>query len=91
MRLRARVDKNQNEIIYALRGVGATVLLLHQLGGGCPDIAVGYKNETYLLEIKSKGGRLTQDERYFFDWWRGHAIVVYNVDEALRAIGAKYD
>lgn len=87
MRRIARVDKNQVEIIDTLRRAGASVLLLHQLGRGCPDIAVGYKNETYLMEIKSKGGRLTQDEQYFFDWWKGHAIVVYNSDEALRAIG----
>jgi hypothetical protein len=42
MRRIARVDKNQAEIVSALRKAGARVLHLHQHGEGCPDILVGF-------------------------------------------------
>ena len=88
MRLDARVDRNQAEIVKGLREVGATVLLLHRVGQGAPDLAVGFRNCTYLLEVKATGGRLTPDEADFLLAWNGHAVVVYSLDDALRAIGA---
>jgi len=47
-----RVDANQKEIVKALRDRGASVLHLHQVGGGCPDILVGYAGYNFLIEIK---------------------------------------
>lgn len=88
MRCAARVDRNQAEVVQALRKVGASVQLLHQVGGGCPDIGVGFRGHTYLLEIKAEGGRLTEDEREWHQQWRGHVAVVYSVGDALRVIGA---
>lgn len=88
MRRAARTDANQAEIVEALRQVGASVVLLHQVGGGCPDIGVGFRGHTYLLEIKAEGGRLTEDEREWHASWRGHVAVVYSVEDALRVIGA---
>lgn len=88
MRRAARVDANQAEIVAALRQVGASVVLLHQVGGGCPDIGVGYRGRTYLIEIKAKGGTLTEDEREWHQQWRGQVAVVYSREEALRVIGA---
>jgi hypothetical protein len=88
MRLKARVDKNQSDIVFALRRAGAKVLLLHQKGEGCPDLLVGFRGKLLLMEVKSKGGRLTVDELYFYDNWMEYMVVVYSVDDALRAIGA---
>lgn len=93
MRTVARVDANQKEIVQALEQVGASVLYLHQLGKGAPDIAVGLRGITYLFEIKDGAKppskrRLTDDEQHWHLFWRGHVEVVVSVDEALRKIGA---
>ena len=46
-----RVDDNQNEIVAALRACGATVRIINQ-GGGIPDLLVGYRGNTILIEVK---------------------------------------
>lgn len=89
MRQIARVDKNQAEIVQALRQAGATVLLLHQVGAGCPDILVGHRGQNTLVEIKAPRGSLTLDEAKFIDGWRGQVAVVRSVAEALRLIGGE--
>ena len=84
----SKVDANQPEIVAALRKAGASVQHLHQVGHGCPDIAVGYGGHTYLLEIKQPGKHLTPDEREWHERWAGHATIVTCVREALDVIGA---
>ncbi len=86
-----KADANQAAIVAALRGVGASVALTHPLGGGFPDLTVGFRGVNYLLEVKNldgKGDRLTDDERRWHDEWRGRVHVVRTVDEALKRIGA---
>ena len=85
----AKVDKNQPEIVAALRAVGASVLHLHAVGRGCPDLAVGFRGVTYFLEVKSDKGKLTPAEQEFFDTWKGRAAIVRSPEEALKAIGAE--
>jgi hypothetical protein len=87
MRHIARVDKNQSEIVSALRKAGAKVLPLHQVGNGCADLLVGFRGRLLLMEVKSKGGRLTSDELFFYDNWMEYMVVVYSVDDALKAVG----
>ncbi|KKL82371.1 hypothetical protein LCGC14_1985420 [marine sediment metagenome] len=93
MRLDARTDANQNEIVQALRDVGASVAITSALGKGFVDLVAGYRGINYLIEIKDgskppSARRLTPDEQEFHDLWRGAVIVVNDVDEALKAIGA---
>lgn len=88
MRKRARVDTNQKEIVEALRRQGATVLHLHTVGRGCPDILVGYQGENFLLELKdgSKSAskqKLTPDEVSFFESWCGQVTVVNSIESAI--------
>ena len=82
----ARRDMNEQRIVQALRDVGATVY--HLSAPGLPDLLAGFRGATFLLEIKSPKGTLTDPEHDFFETWRGHAVVVRSVDEALQAIGA---
>jgi hypothetical protein len=89
----ARVDENQPKIVKVLRGVGATVLHLHTLGQGAPDICVGWRGRNYLMEIKDGAKppskrKLTADEVVFFDTWAGQVSVVNDENEALQLIGA---
>ena len=87
MRLAARTDANQKEIVEALRAVGASVLVLSRVGQGCADLAVGIRGHTYFLEVKTDSGKLTPAEQEFMQMWRGHYAIVRTPDEALRAIG----
>ena len=83
----AKVDANQGEIVQALRDAYCSVLPLHRLGQGSPDLAVGYQGRTYFLEVKNYPYKLTPAEVEFMNTWRGHYVIVGTVDEALKAIG----
>lgn len=79
-----RTDTNQAEIVKALRGMGATVLDLHTVGKGCPDLAVGSMGVTYLIEIKrGPKEKLTKDQEYFFRDWKGEITIIYSVEMAI--------
>lgn len=84
-----RVDANQQQIIKALRKIGATVQPLHEVGKGCPDILVGFKGKNHLFEIKDgkkppSATRLTPDEKRWHESWRGSIQVIYRVEDAIR-------
>jgi hypothetical protein len=88
-----RVDSNHSEIVKGLRAIGATVRSTAAIGQGFPDLAVGYRGSTWLLEIKdgnkSPSRRtLTHDEQNFHSTWRGAAAVVTCLEDALQTIGA---
>ena len=83
---RAKKDENHAEIVKFLRAIGATVIELHAVGGGVPDLLVGYKRRTFLLEVKRPGvagkkrGRrqamTNKAQADFYDSWRGGAVHV---------------
>jgi hypothetical protein len=84
---RGKRDGNERPIIDALEKVGATVTPLSQ--EGVLDLLVGFRGVVRLLEVKDKGGSLTDAQIKFIEKWDGYPLhVVWNVDEALRAIGA---
>lgn len=79
MRRKAKVDKNQPEVVGKLRDAGFTVALTHQLGQGFPDFVIAYAGLTCLVELKSdEKKKLTKDEGTFCDTWNGHIIVESN-------------
>lgn len=88
MRRNARADPNQPEIVQALRDVGASVIHLHMVGRGCPDILVGFRGHNTLMEIKTEKGKLNKKQEEFFVAWFGKCHVVRTIDEALEVIGA---
>jgi hypothetical protein len=83
MRRAAKVDRNQPDIIRALRDIGASVEPIHAVGGGVPDLLVGFRGRTLLMEVKSEDGTLTDDQTRWHLSWRGQKAIVRNVDEAL--------
>jgi Holliday junction resolvase len=91
MRYANRIDANQNQIVDALRKVGAVVRIISQ-GDGIPDLLVGYKGYTILMEVKDgdkvpSARKLTEAEQKFFDDWRGGMLAVVNsVEEALEIL-----
>ena len=85
IRRAARVDANQSQIVSALRAAGAYVWII-----GLPvDLLVGYKNHTFLVEIKDgPKKRLTALQADFFENWSGSTLCrVDGPEAALRMIG----
>ena len=91
----ARRDKNECPIADALLAAGASVTRIS--AKGAPDLLVGYRGETTLIEVKRapgpKGGtsrgKLTKDQIAWRDAWQGRPpVIVRTPEEALRAIGA---
>jgi hypothetical protein len=87
MRYAARVDANQEQIVSALRANGAYVWII-----GLPvDLLVGYKNHTWLMEIKTnEKKKLTKLQTDFFANWTGGTLCrIDSPEAALRAIAVK--
>ena len=88
MRRAARVDANSEQIVSALRACGAYVRIVTQ-GDGLPDLLVGYRGYTLLLEVKDgrkppSQRKLTEaEEKFFKEWTGGLLAVVESVEEAL--------
>jgi len=87
----ARVDENQPLIVDAFRKLGCSVFHTHMVGGGYPDISVGFLGATHLVEIKDgtkapSAQKLTPAEMLFFAKWQGSAAVVNSVEAVQRLV-----
>ncbi len=87
MRRASKVDRNQSEIVAALRRVGVTVQPLHAVGQGCPDLLCGFRGRNILIECKMpKTGKLTADQVEFHGGWKGQVAVALNADAAIAIV-----
>ena len=95
MRRAARTDKNHEEVVAALRKVGASVQSLASIGKGCPDLLVGYHGILYLMEVKDGTNipskqLLTEDQKKWHDAWTGSPVhVVRSIEQALKILGER--
>jgi hypothetical protein len=93
MRRAAKIDANQESVVIALRAAGASVQSLAAVGKGVPDLLVGFKGQTLLMEIKDglkapSAQRLTEDQLTWHGAWKGGSLAVVDGPEAaLRMIG----
>jgi hypothetical protein len=82
MRIKARVDTNHAEIRDAFRSMGFSVVSLHQLGGGIPDLAVSRNEKTAYVEVKrDKKATLTPDQVKFKAECKGLVFLVTCVED----------
>ena len=83
-----KTDKNQQTIIDAFRGLGATVYDLSKAGNGIPDLLIGYKSHTCLVEVKSsEKATYTKHQKEFLNNWRGGTVArIDSIDGAIRLI-----
>jgi hypothetical protein len=93
MRRAAKVDRNQAEIVAALRAVGATVQPLHAVGAGCPDLLVGFRGVNYLMEVKdwqapASDRQLNARQVEWHGGWKGSVAKVETVGAALAVIAS---
>lgn len=88
-------DSNQDAIVEALTSADATVIDLHKIKFGCPDILVGAVGKWHLMEIKNpdtaygKAG-LTKAQRAWHSAWRAPVHIVTTVEDALDVIGMRH-
>ena len=80
-----RVDVNQKEIVHALRTFGATVQDLSMVGQGCPDLLVGFRNCTILIEVKRDGkAKYTSHQIEWNENWKGGLVArIESIDDAI--------
>ena len=91
MRRASAVDANQPAVVAALRKIGASVTPLHAVGKGVPDLLVGYRHQTWLIEVKDgakppSARGLTPDQIEWHATWRGGPVVVVTDADAAMAI-----
>ena len=95
--LNAKADVNQRAILEGARKLGISVVSLHRVGQGVPDLLLGGSVKcpccgcaylmNWLAEIKSPEGKLTERQQKWLDSWRGQAGVVRSLEELLRMVG----
>jgi len=86
---KARRDANEGGIIEALTHAGAIVCQID--GADVPDLLVGFRGETFLVEVKNRAtyGKLSEGQAQWFEDWLGGPVAVIHTDmEALAFIGA---
>lgn len=77
----ARRDENEGEIIAALEHAGCRVKR-----GSWVDLVAQRGSGTFLIEVKTRGGKLTGLQKALIaSGWK--IYVVSSVDDALRAVG----
>jgi hypothetical protein len=91
MRRAAKVDRNQAEIVQALRALGATVQPLHAVGEGCPDLLVGFRGVNYLIEVKDwkqppNKRQLRPVQEEWHGGWKGQVAKIETVDAAIALV-----
>lgn len=86
MRLRARVDANQAQLVAYAVARGASWLSMSKLGRGCPDGILGFRGETYLVEIKTPKGTLTDDQREFLRTWNGGPVHILRTTDDVEVL-----
>lgn len=74
MRLKAKRDKTEQEIVITLEAAGYGVIRISQ--GGLLDLLVCKDGKAWLVECKSKGGKLTPKQQAFIAMWDSCPVIV---------------
>jgi Holliday junction resolvase len=83
-----KVDDNQKEVVKAFRDLGWSVLDIHIVGKGAPDIICGKHGFNIMVEIKDgkkspSQRKLNDKEEKFFSEWRGSIVIVENIGDVI--------
>ncbi len=81
MFMHGKRDKNHIQIVHYFEERGCEVFCSADLGGGFPDLVVSYNDHTFLVEIKTETGELTEAQERFFLRWLAAVHVVRNQNQ----------
>jgi hypothetical protein len=71
-----KADSNHSEVTGWYEELFCSVLDLHKLGGGAPDLLVGCAGRSELVEVKPEAGQLRANQVTFNRTWRGNKVVL---------------
>ena len=91
-RYAAKIDKNQPEIVEALRKIPGVKVQV-----GMDDILVGYKKKNYWFEIKEpetvskvtgqvQESKIKPSQHKLREHWTGHYSIVWDINQILAEI-----
>lgn len=81
MRLAAKIDTTQKEIVDGLRACGYSVQSLAAVGRGVPDLLVASRTSMFLIEVKTGRGKPTDLQRQWAGRWPLPVRVLRSVDD----------
>jgi len=88
--VRHRTDTLQAAVMRELERAGWSVQSLSQVGNGVPDLLVATpEGETFLIEVKAPGRKLSERQRRWQSQWKGRIETVHSLDELARIVGAQ--
>jgi len=64
-----RRDKNHSQVRRWFEQLGFICHDTHAVGDGFPDMVVKKRRRVLLIEIKTKDGRMTEDQKKFAEKW----------------------
>lgn len=85
-----RVDRVQPAVVEELRAHGCSVIHTHAVGGNAPDLVVGRRGHTVLVELKTPGREKREKDRLVKQAearaaWRGASYIQATTGEAILA------
>lgn len=88
MRGFAKTDRNQPEVIAAMRAIGVSVQSLHKVGQGAPDLLCAIAGLTFLVEVKDgakppSAQKLTPDQVEWHKNWKAPVYIVNSTETAI--------
>lgn len=93
-----QIDANQRRVIAVLRAHGASVEAIQGARAGVPDLLVGFRGVTRLVEVKplvseTRRRELRETQEAWHRQWRGSPVCVVRTDadavELLRDMEAR--
>ena len=82
---RSRTDGIQPVVIRIFRAYGFSVKDTSRVGGGFPDLVLGFRSKNFLVEVKNDTGvgwKYTPAQKKFNDTWNGQRITITSTQEA---------
>ena len=82
-----RIALNHRAIVRALRDIpGVTVFSLADLGKGVPDLCLGFRGLTILIEVKGPKGKVNPSQEAWHDRWTGSPVVVIRSTDEIEPL-----
>lgn len=86
VRRAAKVDGNHKEIVEEFRRLRCSVVSLAAVGGGVPDLLVGFGGRNFLVEVKLPKGKVSELQKKWYEYWEGYATVVRSIEEVRERV-----
>lgn len=84
MKYKYKRDGNEAEIVKAMEAIGATVNKIN--GRDIPDLLVSYRGKWFVMEVKTKIGKLREGQERFQQVNCAPVYVVRTSDEAIEVL-----